>query len=215
MTESISSGKFITVEGIDGCGKTTQAEYIIDGLVEVGLSAKLVREPGGDPISESIRKLLLHAEESMSDRAEALLMIASRAQLTDKVILPQIIDGKWVVADRYADSTVAYQGGGRGLSVKSLSDINHFGTYTLKPDLTFFIDISVEVANTRMSVARDRIESEGDDFQQRVRDQYLMLSKSEPDRVIVINGEQTIEEIKIEIWNHINSKFNLWLDLKN
>jgi len=215
MTESISSGKFITVEGIDGCGKTTQAEYIIDGLVEAGLSAKLVREPGGDPISESIRKLLLHAEESMSDRAEALLMIASRAQLTDKVILPQIIDGKWVVADRYADSTVAYQGGGRGLSVKSLSDINHFGTYTLKPDLTFFIDISVEVANTRMSVARDRIESEGDDFQQRVRDQYLMLSKSEPDRVIVINGEQTIEEIKIEIWNHINSKFNLWLDLKN
>ena len=215
MTESISSGKFITVEGIDGCGKTTQAEYIIDGLVEAGLSAKLVREPGGDPISESIRKLLLHAEESMSDRAEALLMIASRAQLTDKVILPQIIDGKWVVADRYADSTVAYQGGGRGLSVKSLSDINHFGTYTLKPDLTFFIDISVEVANTRMSVARDRIESEGDDFQQRVRDQYLMLSKSEPDRVIVINGEQTIEEIKIEIWNHIKSKFNLWLDLKN
>ena len=215
MTESISSGKFITVEGIDGCGKTTQAEYIIDGLVEAGLSAKLVREPGGDPISESIRKLLLHAEESMSDRAEALLMIASRAQLTDKVILPQIIDGKWVVADRYADSTVAYQGGGRGLSVKSLSDINHFGTYTLKPDLTFFIDIPVEVANMRMSVARDRIESEGDDFQQRVRDQYYMLSKSEPDRVIVINGEQTIEEIKIEIWNHINSKFNLWLDLKN
>ena len=209
MTESISSGKFITVEGIDGCGKTTQAEYIIDSLVEAGLSAKLVREPGGDPISESIRKLLLHAEESMSDRAEALLMIASRAQLTDKVILPQIIDGKWVVADRYADSTVAYQGGGRGLSVKSLSDINHFGTYTLKPDLTFFIDIPVEVANMRMSVARDRIESEGDDFQQRVRDQYLMLSRSEPDRVIVINGEQTIEEIKIEIWNHINSKFNL------
>ena len=209
MTESISSGKFITVEGIDGCGKTTQAEYIIDGLVEAGLSAKLVREPGGDPISESIRKLLLHAEESMSDRAEALLMIASRAQLTDKVILPQIIDGKWVVADRYADSTVAYQGGGRGLSVKSLSDINHFGTYTLKPDLTFFIDIPVEVANMRMSVARDRIESEGDDFQQRVRDQYLMLSRSEPDRVIVINGEQTIEEIKIEIWNHINSKLNL------
>ena len=107
MTESISSGKFITVEGIDGCGKTTQAEFIIDGLVEAGLSAKLVREPGGDPISESIRKLLLHAEESMSDRAEALLMIASRAQLTDKVVLPQIINGTWVVADRYADSTLS------------------------------------------------------------------------------------------------------------
>jgi|TARA_B100001093_G_scaffold514477_1_gene588596 dTMP kinase len=209
MTESISSGKFITVEGIDGCGKTTQAEFIIDGLVEVGLSAKLVREPGGDPISESIRKLLLHAEESMSDRAEALLMIASRAQLTDKVILPQIIDGKWVVADRYADSTLAYQGGGRGLSVKSLDIINEFGTYTLKPDLTFFIDISVDIANSRMRVERDRIEKEGNDFQQRVRDQYLKLSENDPDRIVVINGDRSIDEIKADIWNHMKEKFNL------
>lgn len=209
ITESISSGKFITVEGIDGCGKTTQAEFIIDGLVEVGLSAKLVREPGGDPISESIRKLLLHAEESMSDRAEALLMIASRAQLTDKVILPQIIDGKWVVADRYADSTLAYQGGGRGLSVKSLDIINEFGTYTLKPDLTFFIDISVDIANSRMRVERDRIEKEGNDFQQRVRDQYLKLSENDPDRIVVINGDRSIDEIKADIWNHMKEKFNL------
>jgi len=209
MTESISSGKFITVEGVDGCGKTTQAEFIIDGLIEAGLSAKLVREPGGDPISESIRKLLLHAEESMSDRAEALLMIASRAQLTDKVILPQIIDGKWVVADRYADSTLAYQGGGRGLSVKSLDIINEFGTYTLKPDLTFFIDISIDVANSRMRVERDRIEKEGNDFQQRVRDQYLKLSESESDRVIVINGDRSIDEVKADIWTHVKEKFNI------
>lgn len=210
MTESISSGKFITVEGIDGCGKTTQAEFIIDGLVEAGLSAKLVREPGGDPISESIRKLLLHAEESMSDRAEALLMIASRAQLTDKIILPQIIDGKWVVADRYADSTLAYQGGGRGLSVKSLDMINDFGTYTLKPDLTFFIDASVDIANSRMRVARDRIEKEGNNFQQRVRDQYLKLSKSDSGRVVVIDGDKSIDEIKVDIWTHMKEKFKLW-----
>ena len=210
MTESISSGKFITVEGIDGWGKTTQAEFIIDGLVEAGLSAKLVREPGGDPISESIRKLLLHAEESMSDRAEALLMIASRAQLTDKVILPQIIDGKWVVADRYADSTLAYQGGGRGLSVNSLDMINEFGTYTLKPDLTFFIDISVDIANSRMRVERDRIEKEGNDFQQRVRDQYLKLSEKDSDRVVVINGDKSIDEIKADIWTHMKEKFKIW-----
>jgi dTMP kinase len=209
MAESISSGKFITVEGIDGCGKTTQAEFIIDGLVEAGLSAKLVREPGGDPISESIRKLLLHAEESMSDRAEALLMIASRAQLTDKVILPQIIDGKWVVADRYADSTLAYQGGGRGLSVNSLDMINEFGTYTLKPDLTFFIDISVDIANSRMRVERDRIEKEGNDFQQRVRDQYLKLSEKDSDRVVVINGDKSIDEIKADIWTHMKEKFKI------
>ena len=209
MTESISSGKFITVEGIDGCGKTTQAEFIIDRLVDAGLSAKLVREPGGDPISESIRKLLLHAEESMSDRAEALLMIASRAQLTDKMILPQLINGAWVVADRYADSTLAYQGGGRGLSVQSLDSINEFGTYTLKPDLTFFIDISVDIANTRMRVERDRIEKEGDGFQQRVREQYLNLHEKEPERVILINGEQSIEDVRAEIWSHIKEKLEL------
>ncbi len=209
MTESISSGKFITVEGIDGCGKSTQAEFIIDGLIELGLSAKLVREPGGDPISESIRKLLLHAEESMSDRAEALLMIASRAQLTDKIILPQIINGKWVVADRYADSTLAYQGGGRGLSIKSLDLINEFGTYTLKPDLTFFIDISVDVANSRMRVERDRIEKEGNDFQQRVRDQYLKLSEKDSDRFVVINGDKSIDEIKADSWTHMKEKFKI------
>ncbi len=209
MTESISSGKFITVEGIDGCGKTTQAEFIVDGLVDAGLSAKLVREPGGDPISESIRKLLLHAEESMSDRAEALLMIASRAQLTDKVILPQIINGSWVVADRYADSTLAYQGGGRGLSVQSLDSINQFGTYTLKPDLTFFIDISIDVANSRMRVERDRIEKEGNEFQQRVREQYLKLHESDPNRFILINGEQSIDNVRKEIWTHIKENFEL------
>ena len=209
MTESISSGKFITVEGIDRCGKTTQAEFIVDGLVDAGLSAKLVREPGGDPISESIRKLLLHAEESMSDRAEALLMIASRAQLTDKVILPQIINGSWVVADRYADSTLAYQGGGRGLSVQSLDSINQFGTYTLKPDLTFFIDISIDVANSRMRVERDRIEKEGNEFQQRVREQYLKLHESDPNRFILINGEQSVDNVRKEIWTHIKENFEL------
>ncbi len=209
MTESISSGKFITVEGIDGCGKTTQAEFIIDSLVNAGLSAKLVREPGGDPISESVRKLLLHAEESMSDRAEALLMIASRAQLTDKIILPKIINGTWVVADRYADSTLAYQGGGRGLSIGSLKNINDFGTYTLHPDLTFFIDLSVDVANLRMRVEKDRIEKEGNDFQKRVRQQYLRLHESEPDRIVLINGEQSVEDVRDEIWSHIKEKFEL------
>ena len=175
MTESTSRGKFITFEGIDGCGKTTQAEMLLELLEKQELSISFVREPGGDPISESIRKLLLHSEEIMSDRAEALLMIASRAQLTDKVILPHLLNGRWMIADRYADSTLAYQGGGRGLNSTALEEINYFGTYTLKPDLTFFIDISVEEANKRMSVSRDRIEKEGQEFQQRVRDFYTNL----------------------------------------
>lgn len=209
MTKSISNGKFITFEGVDGCGKSTQADKLVEKLFETEISALTVREPGGDPISESIRKLLLHAEESMSDRAEALLMIASRAQLTDKVILPHIINGKWVVADRYADSTLAYQGGGRGLSVNALEAINNFGTYTLKPDITFFIDIPVEKANERMSVSRDRIEREGANFQQRVRDQYLAMSTKEPERVILINGEQSIDKVFEDIWSVMKEKFSL------
>ena len=206
MTESTSRGKFITFEGIDGCGKTTQAEMLFELLEKQKLPISFVREPGGDPISESIRKLLLHSEEIMSDRAEALLMIASRAQLTDKVILPYLMDGRWVVADRYADSTLAYQGGGRGLSSTALEEINYFGTYTLKPDLTFFIDISVEEANKRVSVSRDRIEKEGDEFQQKVRDFYTNLHTKELERVILINGENSIDAIHNEIWSIVNEK---------
>ena len=206
MTESTSRGKFITFEGIDGCGKTTQAAMLLELLEKQELSISFVREPGGDPISESIRKLLLHSEEIMSDRAEALLMIASRAQLTDKVILPYLLNGRWVVSDRYADSTLAYQGGGRGLSSIALKEINYFGTYTLKPDLTFFIDISVEEANKRVSVSRDRIEKEGEEFQQRVRDFYTNLHTEEPERVILINGENSIDAIHNEIWSIVNEK---------
>lgn len=206
MTESTSRGKFITFEGIDGCGKTTQAEMLIELLEKQELSISFVREPGGDPISESIRKLLLHSEEIMSDRAEALLMIASRAQLTDKVILPHLLNGRWMIADRYADSTLAYQGGGRGLNSTALEEINYFGTYTLKPDLTFFIDISVEEANKRMSVSRDRIEKEGQEFQQRVRDFYTNLHSKEPERVILINGENSIDVIHNEISSIVNEK---------
>ena len=209
MTKSISNGKFITFEGVDGCGKSTQTDKLVEKLFETEISALTVREPGGDPISESIRKLLLHAEESMSDRAEALLMIASRAQLTDKVILPHLINGKWVVADRYADSTLAYQGGGRGLSVNVLEAINNFGTYTLKPDITFFIDIPIKKANERMSVSRDRIEREGANFQQRVRDQYLAMNTKEPERVILINGEQSIDKVFEDIWSAMKEKFSL------
>ena len=206
MTESTSRGKFITFEGIDGCGKTTQAEMLLELLEKQELSISFVREPGGDPISESIRKLLLHSEEIMSDRAEALLMIASRAQLTDKVILPHLLNGRWMIADRYADSTLAYQGGGRGLNSTALEEINYFGTYTLKPDLTFFIDISVEEANKRMSVSRDRIEKEGQEFQQRVRDFYTNLHSKEPERVILINGENSIDAIHNEISSIVSEK---------
>ena len=206
MTESTSRGKFITFEGIDGCGKTTQAEMLLELLEKQELSISFVREPGGDPISESIRKLLLHSEEILSDRAEALLMIASRAQLTDKVILPHLLNGRWMIADRYADSTLAYQGGGRGLNSTALEEINYFGTYTLKPDLTFFIDISVEEANKRMSVSRDRIEKEGQEFQQRVRDFYTNLHTKEPERVMLINGENSIDAIHNEISSIVSEK---------
>jgi len=199
MNDLIDSGKFITFEGIDGSGKTSQCELLVDYLEEKTVSAKMVREPGGDAISESIRKLLLHSDEKMSDRTEALLMVASRAQLTDKVILPLLIDGKWVIADRYADSTIAYQGGGRGLNPNELDQINNFGTYTLTPDLTFYLDLPVEIANNRMSVSRDRIEREGENFQQRVRDMYLSLCEKHQDRFILLDGSLKKEEIHTKV----------------
>ena len=208
---SISKGKLITFEGIDGSGKSTQAKRLVDYLNISKETAIFVREPGGTTISEEIRDILLNRHlEDINDRTEALLMTGSRSQLTHEIIIPNINKGLHVIADRYSDSTLAYQGGGRGLSVQALDSINEFGTYTLKPDLTFFIDISVDVANTRMRVERDRIEKEGDGFQQRVREQYLKLHENEPERVILINGEQSIEDVRTEIWNHVKEKLELW-----
>ena len=165
-----NKGAFISFEGIDGCGKSTQVKMLLEKLDKEDIACSLVREPGGTQVSEEIRSVLLKTRtENMSSRAEALLMTASRAQLTKDKIKPALEDGICIIADRYKDSTLAYQGGGRGINIEYLIELNNFATYDLDPDLTILIDISsVEAKNRSVVSDPDRIESAGLEFQEEV-----------------------------------------------
>jgi dTMP kinase len=187
---SLNNGKFITFEGIDGCGKSTQARLLLEHMNNSGVETILVREPGGTNISESIREILLHSSSSgqMGDRTESLLMTASRAQLTQEVIIPNMDQGKYVIADRYSDSTLAYQGGGRNLDIEWLIELNNYATFTLLPDITFFVDIRPEEALRRLDNDKDRIEGEGIEFQTRVRKTYHELAERFNDRYVILDG---------------------------
>jgi dTMP kinase len=198
---TLTKGKFITFEGIDGCGKSTQVKMLVEKLEKLKMDVITIREPGGNRISESIRDILLYRDtHELGKRTEALLMTASRAQLTKEIILPALNKGTWVVADRYADSTLAYQGGGRQIDIDSLEKLNQFATYNTVPDLTIFIDILPEEGVRRQKTKQDRIEQAGVDFQSRVRDQYLKLAEKYSDRIIVIKGQEDVNTIHKSIW---------------
>ena len=205
---SISTkAKFITFEGIDGCGKSTQAKLLLDRLVKNGYQGIMVREPGGTSISEEIREILLQKNNrSMVSRTEALLMTASRSQLTQEVIIPNLEKNQWVIADRYADSTLAYQGGGRDINLEWLNTLNTFATFDLKPDCTFYIDILPMEALGRRSDTTDRIEEEGDLFQKNVRQTYLELAKQYSDRIIILDGYKSEDEIHNSLWNELKRR---------
>ena len=206
MSISINS-IFVSFEGIDGCGKSTQVKLLMEKLYDRKIKAFLVREPGGSKIAEHIRSILLdNKNNNMSSQTEALLMTASRAQLTREVILPKLDNGYVVVADRFQDSTIAYQGGGRGLDVSFLRDLNLFATEKLIPDLTFYIDVTAEEGFRRANKTKfDRIENAGKHFQSKVRSEYLKLVKKEPKRVILVDGKGSIEKIHSIIWNKISN----------
>ena len=207
-----NKGAFISFEGIDGCGKSTQVKLLLEKLDKEDIACSLVREPGGTQVSEEIRSVLLKTRtENMSSRAEALLMTASRAQLTKEKIKPALEDGICIIADRYKDSTLAYQGGGRGINIEYLIELNNFATYDLDPDLTILIDISsVEAKNRSVVSDPDRIESAGLEFQEEVRNLYLELADRFPERFLKIDGNESIEVIHGRIWektiNCINAK---------
>lgn len=211
MKMSISiNPTFISFEGIDGCGKSTQVELLMEKLHDHKIKSILVREPGGSLISEGIRSILLdNKNKDMSARAEALLMTASRAQLTREVIIPKLKNGYVVVADRFQDSTIAYQGGGRGLDISFLKNLNLFATEKLSPSLTFYIDVTANEGYRRVNKKNfDRIENAGKSFQSKVRSEYLKLVKREPNRVLFVDGMSPIERIHSIIWNKIlNQKF--------
>ena len=212
MTQMSTSDKarFISFEGIDGSGKSTQATLFLDKLIQKGKQGILVREPGGTPISEAIRHVLLtKGNRQMVARTEALLMTASRSQLTKEVILPNLEQNRWVIADRYADSTLAYQGGGRELNLDWLQDLNKFATYDLEPNVTFVIDILPKEALRRRGQTEDRIEEEGIAFQKRVRRTYLKLAQQYSDRIIVIDGHMDREIIQDNIWDEIKRRYFL------
>ena len=205
---SLNKAKFITFEGIDGCGKSTQARMLLDELNNsYSIDTILVREPGGTSISESIRDILLDINRGdLGDRSESLLMTASRAQLTQDVIIPNLELGKFVIADRYSDSTLAYQGGGRGIDIDWLIDLNNYATFALVPDITFLIDIRPEEALRRMDNNSDRIEGEGIEFQSRVRKTYHELAEKFQDRFVLLDGHNTIDDIQQKLLNEIKRR---------
>ena len=207
MSTSINTF-FISFEGIDGCGKSTQVKKLINRLDKCSIDVCHVREPGGTEISEEIRSVLLSNRDSeMANRCEALLMSASRAQLTKSIIIPSLKNGKWVIADRYSDSTLAYQGGGRGINFTSLLEINKFATYGIEPDISFFIDIDAEEGfKRREHLPSDRIENAGVDFQSEIRNKYFEIIDYFKDRYVCIDGNLDIDTISNIIWKEIRKK---------
>ena len=207
MTMSISKGKFISFEGIDACGKSTQVKLLLNKMNTSSNKTILVREPGGSTISEEIRDILLNSKlNEMSDRTEALLMTGSRAQLTYEKIISNLDEGKNVIADRYSDSTLAYQGGGRGLDIEWLIKLNQFATYNLSPDVTFLIDLHPEEAIKRKDIENDRIEKAGIDLQINVRNAYLEIAKRFDDRIVVLDGHNQVNIIHQKIVKELSRR---------
>lgn len=201
-------GLFITFEGIDWCGKTTQARRLVDSLRRRGYPVVFTREPGGPPISEQIRALLLDvASEDMVWLTELFLYMASRAQHTQQLILPSLERGEVVVCDRYADATLAYQGYGRGLDLELIQGLNRIATFGLRPDLTILIDLPPEESRRRSPTqgeAHNRMEREEEGFHRRVRQGYLQIVASEPDRFRVVDGRGTVEEVQGKVWQIVD-----------
>ena len=191
----MKKGLFITFEGADGCGKTTQMKLLADYLKSQGLKVVLTREPGGKGLGERVREILLNYDGEVSDRCESFLFLADRAQNIDIIVNPAVEQGKIVLCDRHIDSTVAYQGYGRGLDLDRIKMLNNLATNGKKPDLTIVFDIDVETAMKRVGSEKDRMESAGIEFHNKVRNGYLEIAKLEPERIKVINSAQTIEQV--------------------
>jgi len=184
-------GRLITIEGVDGAGKSTLATGLIKALALDGIEAQLLREPGGVPTSEAVRSLVKDPALTVGARAEALLYAAARAQLVEEALLPALERGQWVLLDRFVDSSLAYQGAGRGLGVDEVRELNLFATGGLTPDRTLLLTLDPASARARADArgqAPDRLEREGDEFFARIRDAYLELAAAEPERIRVLDA---------------------------
>jgi len=197
---------FITFEGCEGCGKSAQSRALHKRLAETNIAAVLTQEPGGTPLGEGIaRWLKWDGDPDISPLAELLLFNASRAELVGKVLKPALDDGKIAISDRYTDSTIAYQGYGRGLDLNTVATINDTATGGLKPDLTILLDIPPEEGLRRKKdTPRDRFEQEDIDFHLRVRDGYLKLAAAEPSRWLVVDSTQSKDKVAQLIWQKVS-----------
>lgn len=191
----MNKGLFITFEGADGCGKTTQMNLLKDYLIQNGYEVVLTREPGAKGLGEQLREILLNYDGEVADRCESFLFLADRAQNIETIVIPAIKQGKIVLCDRHIDSTVAYQGYGRGLDLDEINYLNNIATGGIKPDLTYVFDVDVETSAKRVGDEKDRMESAGKEFFNRVRNGYLELAKKEPQRIKVIDSTSSIEEV--------------------
>ncbi len=200
----MKKGLFITFEGADGCGKTTQMNLLAEYLKKQGREVVLTREPGSKGLGEKIREILLNYDGEVSDRCESFLFLADRAQNIDTIVNPAVDAGKIVLCDRHTDSSVAYQGYGRGLDIERINMLNNLATNWKKPDITFVFDIDTETSMKRVGKEKDRMESAGFEFHTKVRNGYLEIAKKEPERIKVIDASKSIEEIHQEVLSYLN-----------
>lgn len=198
----MSTGRFITLEGTEGVGKSTNLRFIESVLRQHQISYQLTREPGGTPLAEEVRELLLaNRDEDVADDAELLLVFAARAQHLARVIRPTLAEGRWVLCDRFTDATFAYQGGGRGLSKEMISQLEVMVQRGLQPDLTILLDLPVEIGLARASQRGDldRFENERVAFFDQVRNAYLERAAADPERFAVIDASGTLEQVQQQI----------------
>ena len=208
MSQFITA-KFITLEGIEGVGKTSNRDYIQSLLEATGKQCIVTREPGGTPLGESLRGLLLqHSDEQMSDDAELLMMFAARAEHIKKIIRPALDAGKYVLCDRFTEATYAYQGGGRQLDTSKIADLEAWVQGDLRPDLTIILDAPVEIGRERAGKrsAPDRIEKEKNDFFERVRQAYLDLATQHPERICTVDASLTLEQVQQQIKQQLQDR---------
>lgn len=191
--------RFISIEGLDGAGKTTHLDFIRSWLEQHALPFVMTREPGGTPLGEELRALLLHRD--MHAETELLLMFAARREHVARVIEPALLAGQWVISDRFTDASYAYQGGGRGLDVQRIAELERFALGELRPHLTLLLDVPLHVSQARLVQTRDmdRFEHEAAAFHGRVRDAYLQRAAAEPQRFRVINADRALVDIQREI----------------
>ncbi len=198
----MAAGKFITLEGTEGVGKTTNLKFIQDYLQKRGVPLRVTREPGGTPLAEQVRELLLaRREEAVDEKAELLLVFAARAQHLHQVILPALANGEWVLSDRFTDATYAYQGAGRGLSLELIETLENLVQGSLRPDLTIVLDIDVETGLTRAGqrAELDRFETEAVGFFERVRSGYQQRIQACPQRYRVVDAGQDLPAVQADI----------------